>query len=95
MKFISRNEENYNGGTRVMKTLLQNNKKQHAFQVFFLNNITQDIQEFQLQNITFDEIKNHLENGESVYITSKKVKRPNVKFIAYEKLKEPWYFVRS
>lgn len=79
----------------MMKTVTKNDKKQHVFQVFFLNNITQDIQEFELQNINFDEIKNHLENGESVYIKSKQEKRPNAKFIAYEKLKEPWYFVRS
>jgi hypothetical protein len=79
-----------------MKTEIENNRKQHVFQVFFLkNNITQDRQEFELQNIDFDGVKKHLENGESVYITSKQEKRSNVKFIAYERLNEPWYFVRS
>lgn len=80
----------------MMKTEIENNNKQHVFQVFFLkNNITQDRQEFELHKIDFDGVKKHLENDESVYIKSKQEKRPNVKFIAYEKLNEPWYFVRS
>jgi len=59
----------------MMKTMIKNNKKQHSFQVFFLkNNITQDNQEFELQNINFEAIKNHLENGVSVYIKTKKKK---------------------
>jgi hypothetical protein len=47
------------------------------------------------EEIDFEEVKRHLENGESVCINPKKEQKPDVNFIAYEQVKEPWYILRS
>ncbi|MDG6222985.1 MAG: hypothetical protein IAX21_01150 [Candidatus Bathyarchaeota archaeon] len=80
----------------MMKTVIKNDKKQPAFQVFFLkNNDNQEIKAVEVNEIDFKKIKEHLAIGDSVYITSNQPKKPEVTFIAYEQLNKPWYFVRS
>jgi hypothetical protein len=78
------------------KTIMKNKKKEAPFQLFFLkNDETQNVEVIELNEINFEDVKNHLERGESVFITRKREQTSDMNFIAYERVKEPWYFVRS
>lgn len=81
---------------KMMANILKNKEKRTPFQLFFLkDDQDQAIDSVEVNEIDFEEVKKRLENGESVYITSRRRQKPNVKFIAYEREKEPWYFLRS
>jgi len=78
----------------MMKNITKNNKL--PFQLFYLkNDDNQPIEAVEVNEINLEEIKKHLEQGESVHIACKRPEKRDVNFIAYEELKEPWYFVRS
>jgi hypothetical protein len=80
----------------VLRNVLQNKKKEASFQLFFLeNDANQSVEVVEADEIDFEEVKRRLENGESVFIAPKREQNPNVKFIAYEPVKEPWYFSHS
>lgn len=80
----------------MQKIVIENKKKEDIFQLFFLkNDATQDVEVTELDEINFEELKSHLERGDSVFITRKREQKPDINFIAYELVKEPWYFVRS
>jgi hypothetical protein len=81
---------------KMPKTVIKNKKKETAFQLFFVkNNEDQDVEVIELNEINFEEVKSHLERGDSVFITRKREQTSDMNFIAYETVKEPWYFVRS
>ena len=80
----------------MMRNVIENKKKEAPFQMFFLkNDENQTVESIESNEIDFKEVKRHLENGESVCITPKKEQKPDVNFIAYEQVKEPWYLLRS
>ena len=81
---------------KMPKTVIKNKKKEAAFQLFFLkNDATQNVELIELNEINFEEIKKHLERGDSVFITRKREQKSNMNFIAYDVVKEPWYLLRS
>jgi hypothetical protein len=80
----------------MSKTVIENKKKEDPFQLFFLkNDATQNVEVVELNEINFEELKSRLEKGESIFITRKQEQKSDMKFIAYEVVKEPWYFIRS
>jgi hypothetical protein len=81
----------------MVKTVIENKKKETPFQLFFLkNDENQNVEVIELNEINFEEVKSHLERGDSVFITRKREQTSEMNIIAYEKVaKEPWYFVRS
>ena len=81
----------------MTKTVIENKKKETPFQLFFLkNDENQNVEVIELNEINFEEVKSHLERGDSVFITRKREQKSEMNFIAYEEVaKEPWYFVRS
>jgi hypothetical protein len=81
---------------KMMASIIKNKEKRAPFQLFFLKDAQNQVNDsVEVNEIDFEEMKKRLENGESVYITSKRGQKPNVKFIAYQREKEPWYFLRS
>ena len=80
----------------MMRNVIENKEKETPFQLFFLkNDKNQTVDSIEANKIDFEEVKRHLENGESVCITQKKELNPDVNFIAYEQAKELWYILRS
>lgn len=80
----------------MQKTIIKNKKKEAPFQLFFLkNDATQNVEVIELEEVNFEEVKSHLERGNSVFITQKREQTSDINFIAYDQVKEPWYFVRS
>ncbi|MGD9130552.1 MAG: hypothetical protein PVH73_03135 [Candidatus Bathyarchaeota archaeon] len=80
----------------MQKTIRKNKKKESSFQLFFLkNNATQNVEVIESDEVNFEEVKNHLERGDSIFITQKREQTSDINFIAYDQVKEPWYFVRS
>jgi hypothetical protein len=78
------------------KTVIEKKKKETPFQLFFLkNDENQNVEVIELDEINFEEVKSHLERGESVFITHKREQTSEMNFIAYERAKEPWYLLRS
>jgi hypothetical protein len=79
-----------------MKNVIETKKKQTPFQMFFLkNDEKQSVESIEVDEIDFEEVKKRLEKGESVFLSKKENRKPNVNFIAYEQVKEPWYLIRS
>ena len=71
-------------------------KKEAPFLMFFLkNDENQTFESTEAEEIDLEEVKRHLENGESACITPKKEQKPDVNFIAYEQVKEQYYILRS
>jgi len=81
---------------KMQKTVIKNKKKEAPFQLFFLkNDATQNVEVIELDEVNFEEVKSHLERGDSVFITRKQKQKSDMNFIAYEVVKEPWYLLRS
>ena len=81
---------------KMQKTVIKNKRKEIPFQLFFLkNDATQNVEVIELNEVNFEELKSHLERGDSVFITRKQKQKSDMNFIAYEVIKEPWYFLRS
>ena len=79
----------------MMRKVIENKKKQAPFQMFFLrNDENQSVESIEVNEIDFEEVKKHLEKGESVLLSKKEKRKPDVNFIAYEQVKEPWYILR-
>ena len=80
----------------MQKTVIENKKKEAPFQLFFLKtDSTQNVEVIESDEVNFEEVKNHLERGDSVFITRKQKQKSDMNFIAYEVIKEPWYLLRS
>ena len=77
------------------QNIMETKKKKALLQMFFLkNDETQNVEVQEVNEIDLEEIKRHLENGESVYIKQKEQK-PDVNLIAYHRERDPWYLIRS
>ena len=80
---------------QMPKNVIENKKKEALLQVFFLkNDETQNVEVLEIDEVDLELVKRHLESGESVYI-KRKDQPSDVNFIAYKRVKEPWYLVRS
>ena len=80
----------------MLKNMLDHKRREASFQLFFLkNDANQNVEVVEADEIDFEEVKRRLENGESVFIAPKREQNPDVKFIGYEQVKEPWYFSHS
>ena len=80
----------------MLRNVLKNKKKEAAFQLFFLDNDPdQSVEVVEEDEIDFEEVKRRLEKGKSVFMAPKREQKPDVNFIAYEQVKEPWYFIHS
>jgi len=80
----------------MMRTIIENQKKETPFQMFFLkNDKTQSVEIVEADQIKFKKVKSHLAKGESVFIPQKQEQKPNMRFIEYDLATEPWYFIHS
>jgi len=80
----------------VPRNVMENKKKVTLFQMFFLkNDETQSVEVAEVDEIDIEEVKSHIERGESIFITRKQEQKSEMKFIAYDTVKEPWYLLRS
>jgi hypothetical protein len=80
----------------MLQNILENKKKETTFQLFFLeDNPNQSVKVEEMNEIDFEQVRMHLENGESVFIAPKRERKSDENFIAYQSVKEPWYFLRS
>lgn len=81
---------------KMMKSIIENKKKEAPFQLFFLKNKkNQNIEAIEVNEIDCKEVINRLEKSESVFITQKQEQKPNMHFTPYELAREPWYFIHS
>jgi hypothetical protein len=65
------------------------------FQLFFLKNdddLSVEIEE--VEEIDFTEVKKHIEQGESVFITRKRKQEFSTTLVAKEEAAELWYLTR-
>ena len=66
------------------------------FQLFFLkNNDELSVEVEEVEEIDFTEVKRHIEQGESVFITRKRKQEFSTTLVAREDAAEPWYFTRG
>jgi len=69
------------------------NEEKLLFQLLFLkNDEKQSVEVEEVEKIDFTEVKKHIEQGESVFITCKRKQKWNPNLIASEESTEPWYF---
>ena len=63
------------------------------FQLFFLkDDKDQSVEVKEVEEIDFAEVKNHIERGESVFITRKRREKLDASLVAEENAAEYWYF---
>lgn len=80
----------------MWRNVMENKKKETHLQLFFLkNDETQNVEVVEVDEIDLEEVKSRLERGDSVFITRKQEQKSEMNFIAYDLVKEPWYFIRS
>ena len=76
-----------------LKKDVDKNGKKLLFQLFFLkDNEDQNVEVEETEEIDFREVKKHLKQGESVFITRKRKQKWNPNLIASEEATDPWYF---
>jgi len=81
---------------KMMKSILENKKKETTFQLFFLKNKkNQSIGAIEVNEIDCKEVINRLEKSESVFIKQKQEQKPNMHFTPYELARESWYFIHN
>lgn len=77
----------------ISRNSLEIHEEKPLFQLFFLkNNEDQSVEVEELEEIDFKEVKEHLEQGESVFITLKRRERVEMSVVEWEYAAEPWYF---
>ena len=77
----------------MLKKIIQVNEERQIFQLFFLrNNKNQSVEVEEVQEIDFRKVKEHLIQGESVFITPKRKVRLETGLVEGEGAAEPWYF---
>jgi len=79
----------------MLKNNIQVNEERPIFRLFFLrNNENQSVEVEEVKEIDFGKVKEHLELGESVFITLKRKEKVETRLVKEEALAEPWYFTR-
>jgi len=79
----------------ISKNFVEIDEEKLLFQLFFLrNNKNQSVKVEEVEEIDFEEVKKHLEQGESVFITRKRKQKLNTTLVAREDAAEPWYLSR-
>jgi hypothetical protein len=62
------------------------------FQLFFLKDDEDEgIEVVEVEKIDFKEVKKHIEQGESVFITRKRKRKLKPNLVASEEVTEPWF----
>ena len=65
------------------------------FQLLFLkDDENQSVEVEEVEEIDFRKVKEHLEQGESVFITTKRKEKAETRLVKEEAAAEPWYFTR-
>jgi len=80
----------------ILRNTTEVNEEKLLFQLFFLKNdddLSVEVEE--VEEIDFTEVKRHIEQGESVFITRKRKQEFNTILAAMEDAAEPWYFTRG
>jgi len=71
------------------------NEEKLLFQLFFLkNNDDLNVEVEEVEEIDFTEVKRHIEQGESVFITRKRKQEFSTTLVAKEEAAELWYLTR-
>ena len=75
------------------RNLVEIDEGKPLFQLFFLrDNEDQSVEVEEVEEIDFREVKKHLENGESVFITLKRKDKSEKSLVKEEGVAEAWYF---
>jgi len=78
----------------ISRNSVEIDEEKPLFQLFFLrNNEDQSVEVEEVKEIDFRKVKEHLEQGESVFITCKRKQKLNSNLIVSEEETEPWYFI--
>ena len=78
----------------VLRNSIEANEEKPLFQLFFLkNDENRSIEVVEVEEIDFTEVKKHIEQGESVFITRKRRQKLNPNMIASEEVIEPGSFL--
>jgi len=79
----------------ALKKDVDKNGEKLLFQLFFLkDNEDQNVEVKEVEEIDFRKVKEHLEKGESVFITLKRKEKVETRLVKEEALAEPWYLTR-
>jgi hypothetical protein len=80
--------------TRVIsRNSVEIDEEKPLFQLFFLrNNEDQSVEVEEVKEIDFRKVKEHLEQGESVFITLKRKEKVEKSLVEWENAAEAWYF---
>jgi hypothetical protein len=72
---------------------METSEEKLLFQLFFLkNDENQSVEVVEVEEIDFAEVKRHIEQGESVFITRKRKQKLDPNQFTSEEVSEPWYF---
>jgi len=79
----------------MLRSNFQVNKDKSMFQLLFLkDDENQCVEVEEVEEIDFRKVKEHLEQGESVFITPKRKEKVETRLVKGEAAAEPWYFTR-
>ncbi len=77
----------------ISRNFAEINGEKSLFQVSFLkNNKRQSFEVEEVEDIDLGKVKEHLERGESVFITLKRKEKLKPRLVKGEATEEPWYF---
>jgi hypothetical protein len=77
----------------ISRNSVEIDEEKPLFQLFFLrNNEDQSVEVEEVKEIDFRKVKEHLEQGESVFITLKRKEKVEKSVVEWENAAEPWYF---
>ena len=77
----------------ISRNSVEIDEEKPLFQLFFLrNNEDQSVEVEEVKEIDFRKVKEHLEQGESVFITLKRKKKVEKSLVEWENAAETWYF---
>lgn len=79
----------------ILRNTMEVDEEKLLFQLFFLKNdddLSVEIEE--VEEIDFTEVKKHIEQGESVFITRKRKQEFSTTLVAKEEAAELWYLTR-
>ena len=76
-----------------MRKVIEVDEEKPRFQLFFLkDDEDQSVEVEEVEEINFREVEERLKQGESVFIKRKSKQKLNTSPVAFEDVKEPWYF---
>jgi len=77
----------------MLRSNFQVNKDKSMFQLLFLkDDENQSVEVEEVEEIDFRKVKEHLEQGESVFITPKRKEKVETSLVERENAAETWYF---